>query len=536
MKNFLCSVMLFAAALCTTQVCGAAGFKVTPWAIYDPDGNEFLAKGADVSGPGLWWPGKVINDTDKLLNCWKFNLMRVCISYNGALGDHNTLDEIVNYFTPKKIVVVIATTDNPTAHWTDAQFNSPTGAYQTWLKNTASKYKDNPYVWYSVVGENGTCNDCTYDQWVPSNQQLLKVVRDDAGATNIFQTLGSTWGQEAGCTSGNVPTAKSCFLTWGDQLRFFNGKNYAGQGILYEIHPYEQWDSDGEARLDNFIDRNQAMGNYLLLNDYAGANGSVAPCKNTLLSVIAVAQKRKLALGGMWYWTGDPGNTDNLCCLCSPGCSSGATVNSCTNPTNLTWMGQIIWNNSHRDETLYPSNFRDPYPAHSDSGVGTNVTLKWTAVANVTSYDVYFGTSNTPGQSQFVGNQTTTTYKPSNLQPNTKYYWRVSPKNQNGTTMGGVMYFKTGTGTFSPTSGRPFVHKAGFYLNGMGGRELFLTTPSTGTHCVRLVKSNGSLVKIWNGRGPQTYHLFYDAYAPSVYMVYASAGEAVFMQRVVVLK
>jgi hypothetical protein len=424
---------------------GTGGFQVMPWAIYDPDGNEFLPRGADVAGPGMWWSEMVLNETHPILDCWKFNLIRLLVSYDGALGSHNTIDQVVSYFTARKIVVVIATVDNPTANWSESQFSSPSGAYQTWFLQTAQKYKNNPYVWYSIVGENGTCDDCSYDQWVPSNQQLLKVLRDGAGATNVFLSLGSTWGQEAGCTSGFVPTAKSCFLSWGDQLRTFNGKDYSGQGILYELHPYEQWNSsDGEARLANYVDRNQAMGNYVLFNDYAGSNGGGANCQNTLQYVLDQAETRRLALGGMWSFPGDPTGTP-LDCMCSPGCSSGATINDCSNPTNLTWTGQQLWTNSHVDETKRLSNIRSPSPVHSATGVSTRTTLSWNSVTSATSYDVYFGTSNTPGQAQSVGNQTGTTFEPGTLLGSTDYYWRVNPRNASGTTVGGVMHFRTGS-------------------------------------------------------------------------------------------
>jgi hypothetical protein len=418
------------------------GFHVTPWAIYDPDGKEFLAKGADVAGPGMWWNELVLNET-AALDCWKFNLVRLLISYNGAVGSHDTIDAVVNYFTPKKIVVVIATVDNPTAHWSDSQFSSSTGAYQNWLRTIAAKYKNNPYVWYSIVGENGdSCGDCTQSQWLPSNQQLLKVMRDDAGASNVFLSLGNTWGQEAGCVSGNIPTAKSCFLSWGDQLRKFNGKDYSGQGVVYELHPYEQW-NESEARLANYVDRNQALGNYVWFSDYAESNGGGAASLQALEYVIDQAQTRRLALGGMWSFPGDPTGTPGDC-LCTPGCTSGASISSCDNPSNLTDLGKRIWANTHRDETLYPANIRTPVPAHSATGVATSASISWDAIPNATSYDVYFGTSTTPGQSQSVGNQTATSYKPASLQANTDYYWRVNPKNSNGTTTGGVMHFQTG--------------------------------------------------------------------------------------------
>lgn len=59
----------------------------------------------------------------------------------------------------------------------------------------------------------------------------------------------------------------------------------------------------------------------------------------------------------------------------------------------------------------------------------------WSAVAGATSYDVYFGTSSTPPL--VSTSQTITTYTPTVcLLPGTVYYWKVVPKNANGSATG----------------------------------------------------------------------------------------------------
>ncbi|MDZ4122264.1 MAG: choice-of-anchor J domain-containing protein [Candidatus Cloacimonadaceae bacterium] len=59
----------------------------------------------------------------------------------------------------------------------------------------------------------------------------------------------------------------------------------------------------------------------------------------------------------------------------------------------------------------------------------TNGVLSWTAGTGiVSSYDVYFGTTNPPA---FVGNQTETTYTPT-LAASTTYFWQVVPRNVHG--------------------------------------------------------------------------------------------------------
>ena len=90
--------------------------------------------------------------------------------------------------------------------------------------------------------------------------------------------------------------------------------------------------------------------------------------------------------------------------------------------------------------TAPPSQAKDPNPYDEATGVSTNVDLNWTAGTDVTSYDVYFGTSS-PGT--FRGNQTSTTYDPDIMSTSTTYYWRIDTVNSYGKTIGEVWSFST---------------------------------------------------------------------------------------------
>lgn len=87
------------------------------------------------------------------------------------------------------------------------------------------------------------------------------------------------------------------------------------------------------------------------------------------------------------------------------------------------------------------------FPANLATGIVKNPILTWAdGGAGPTSYDMYFGTATNP---PFVGNQAGTSYKPalSTLASNTTYYWKVVPKNLNGSATGCVEHsFTTGTG------------------------------------------------------------------------------------------
>ena len=82
----------------------------------------------------------------------------------------------------------------------------------------------------------------------------------------------------------------------------------------------------------------------------------------------------------------------------------------------------------------------DPSPADSAENVSIDADLGWTAGANATSHEVYFGTTS-PGT--YKGNQTATTYEPGTLDYNTPYYWRIDEVNAEGTETGDVWSFTT---------------------------------------------------------------------------------------------
>lgn len=81
-----------------------------------------------------------------------------------------------------------------------------------------------------------------------------------------------------------------------------------------------------------------------------------------------------------------------------------------------------------------------PNPPSGATQVSRSPLLGWVAGPTALSHDVYLGTSS-PGVYQ--GNQGSTSFSASALQPNTTYYWRVDAMNGSGTTTGSVWSFTT---------------------------------------------------------------------------------------------
>jgi len=87
-----------------------------------------------------------------------------------------------------------------------------------------------------------------------------------------------------------------------------------------------------------------------------------------------------------------------------------------------------------------PEPASNPNPVYGAAGVDRNADLSWTAGADATSYDVYFGTSSPP---TFIRNQTATTFEPGTMAFSTKHYWRIDSVNGWGKTTGEEWTFFT---------------------------------------------------------------------------------------------
>ena len=77
-------------------------------------------------------------------------------------------------------------------------------------------------------------------------------------------------------------------------------------------------------------------------------------------------------------------------------------------------------------------------PANGATNVSNRPTLSWTAASNATSYDIYFGTTSTPG---LVATVSSTSYLPGSLTAGTTYYWRVLAKGSSGSNSSAIASF-----------------------------------------------------------------------------------------------
>ena len=83
------------------------------------------------------------------------------------------------------------------------------------------------------------------------------------------------------------------------------------------------------------------------------------------------------------------------------------------------------------------------FPGNGATGVALGFKFKWNASPNATSYDLYFGTSLSPG---FAGTVGFTDFQTGPLPAGT-YYWRVVAKNASGSAASDMWSFTIGAGT-----------------------------------------------------------------------------------------
>ena len=84
-----------------------------------------------------------------------------------------------------------------------------------------------------------------------------------------------------------------------------------------------------------------------------------------------------------------------------------------------------------------------PNPGDGAAGLGLDSDLAWTTGDQAISHDVYFGSVNPLGETEFRGNQSATSYDPGPLAASTTYYWRIDEVNTAGRTAGCTWSFTT---------------------------------------------------------------------------------------------
>jgi len=287
-----------------------------------------VARGVNVNGYNWVWDRPTVWDASSIDDCWNFNLVRVnSFLFTGQVPwqqftSNNNLDEIVNTFTSRGIVVVFEAHDRIGSYYQGGDLD----VLVNWFTDLANRYRNNPYVWFDVMNEPGGRNGIDTDQWLNMHGRVIEAIRG-TGANNIIIVEGAYGGQD-------TPN-DSAILRLGQQLLNYNGRQYGN--IVFSIHPYDLWNNGG---LGGFIDQVHGQNFALIIGEYAvQTDQNVQPAAQ---AVFSEAVPRGVGIV-VWQW--DSGDANDLTANTSRG--AGWEINDCANPTNLSWLGQQIWTINH---------------------------------------------------------------------------------------------------------------------------------------------------------------------------------------------
>lgn len=340
--GLLLSTFTTAAFAAPRQATGA--FEVVGARIYDPAGREFIAKGANVSGVNWVWPRSTVADEKWIVDQWKFNFLRVnCRLEKGPWSDNDDLDKIVETFTRRKVVVMPEMHDYSGGAYpeTAKEPGKPTLAdLVAWWKTTAARYKNNPYVWFNVMNEPGYLENVDKTPWYSLHKTVVDAIRS-TGAKNIIVCDGHGFANEADETgTGKVRNNKSAILTYGPRLLADDPVHR----IVYAFHIYGGWNF-GDEKMADYVDRVQAKNLALLAGEYAQQpQYDFTAAAQTLFNVCVPRGVGRV----VWHWF--PGDGNSLTAAeKKDGNESGWAIDRTdgTRPTNLSWLGERIWNDNH---------------------------------------------------------------------------------------------------------------------------------------------------------------------------------------------
>ena len=240
----------------------ANSFVVDNGIVYDVNGEEFVVKGVNI------FPDRS-EDRDQIVDCWGFNTVRVNYLPDSAWFDAEwEFDLLEDAFANQGSVMIL-----DLAH--DAE-DAESGIGRYWLPRLqelvdtysyyATKYRDNPYVWFELINEPDTMT-FNSDAWVSVHQALIAAIRQ-TGNTSPILVNGWCWGQDA-CSWGNTPVTeeKSAILGLGDQLLTINGEPQSN--IVFTHHVFDQFQYNNINKLTDYHDAIQAKGYALIVGEYS---------------------------------------------------------------------------------------------------------------------------------------------------------------------------------------------------------------------------------------------------------------------------
>ncbi len=344
-------------------------FYVVGKQIVDPEGNVFLPMGANVGmrqSPQLernyiFNYFGTANDKSEQVKAWGWNTIRPNINCNPGSNPSFAdtmagLDQLVNEYTPKKIVVMV-TCRVDVSH--DHPYND--GEIQASLpmvKAIAAKYKDYPYVWMNPYNE----PIVNQSVWTPLNQSLYNDVRALAPNMMYVADLAGSGNQIETLVDGNLATT------------FGTGKC----NVLYDWHAYGFINGfANDATHKDYITRLAAKNIAMIVGEFGdpllqdgspfikrtnpGGDGIAGDPVQNRIAANAVIKYAPPAGYGLVWWIATGDRNDQITYSLTKDMTSPWTVTEANAATKLAPAGKAFWDASHQNHNLgkFTGNIRD---------------------------------------------------------------------------------------------------------------------------------------------------------------------------------
>lgn len=383
---------------------------------------------------------------------------------------------------------------------------------------------ENPVGEYQILqsGQTLTIKTITEADWFRNENRTFPVVIDPT--VNVYPNNTTNWTRSADGNGNNYTNLRFGLLVSGywavTGMKFNTASIVSGsivsavRGYFYITEAYQDWGGGVQFAYSSDPTTNSGI------NLYNGVTGALS---NPLAMASPNSAWKSIALNS----TGISHVQSNI----------ASSVNLGLDPTSgYFYYGQYYAAVNHtNDNRPYLSvNYTTPSgppscttpisPLNAATGTAHSGNIEWNAVPGANTYDVYFGTASTPPL--VSSNQTGTTYNiGSCLLPETTYYWKVVPKNGDGSATGCATWsfttdnklhiykndWETASEGYFGTSGTSV---DGWYANSITGNTSGyknVWTVGTGTYAI-------------NGKSVGVTAMRYEALASSHFMYWEDLG------------
>jgi mannan endo-1,4-beta-mannosidase len=338
----------------TSLACPAQEFEVAGRRITAPSGAEFIPIGANV---GLWSESNSAGEVNRIKNAWRFNTVRVFLKLKQGDANYPTdamMDRYVNAFTTDangpRVVVMFECHDHSGGFYRDGVSPGFQELRDFWVR-AASRYKDNPWVWFNIMNEPGGFKGVD-PYWFTMHRDIIHAIRA-TGARNVIVIDGHGFASEDGNGSTKASLIKdstSAILSQGAELLAEDPL----RRLVFSLHTYQDWSWD-LAKMRNFVDRVHARNLAILIGEFAASTGTSfgdIPVSRAAEYAVRVARERRIGALAWHYisWDGNPLTT------ASWGGEGGWNIDRTDGqrPGNLTWFGEQLWDLAHGNEASSP--------------------------------------------------------------------------------------------------------------------------------------------------------------------------------------